>query len=69
MGIDSSDIINFHKENVLFNRIKLYNNNVDLTGIKSWSIVDKDLNIVIGVNKRDTDNTIPLEIYLNKEEW
>ena len=68
MGIDSSDIINFHKENVLFNRIKLYNNNVDLTGIKSWSIVDKDLNIVIGVNKRDTDNTIPLEIYLNKEE-
>ena len=68
MGIDSSDIINFHKENVLFNRIKLYNNNVDLTGIKSWALVDKDLNIVIGVNKRDTDYTIPLKIYLNKEE-
>lgn len=68
MGIDSSDIINFHKENVLFNRIKLYNNNVDLTGIKSWSIVDKDANILIGVNKRDIDDVIPLEIYLNKEE-
>ena len=68
MGIDSSDIINFHKENVLFNRIKLYNNNVDLTGIKSWSIVDEDANILIGVNKRDTDDVIPLEIYLNKEE-
>lgn len=68
MGIDSSDIINFHKENVLFNRIKLYNNNVDLTGIKSWALVDKDLNIIIGVNKRDIDDVIPLEIYLNKEE-
>jgi hypothetical protein len=27
------------------------------------------LNIIIGVNKRDTDDVIPLEIYLNKEEW
>ena len=67
LEIDYSDFVNFIKNSYVFNRIMLYNNNVDLTNVKSWAIADGDGNVYIAVNKRDTDAVIPTTIYLNKK--
>ena len=66
--VDSSDFINFYKEKLLFKKIKLYNNNEDISKVVSWALADENGNVYLAVNKRDTDSTIPTEIYLNKEE-
>ena len=68
LEIDYSDFVNFVKNSYVFNRIMLYNNNVDLTNVKSWAIADGNGNVYIAVNKRDTDAVIPTTIYLNKKE-
>ena len=68
LEISYEDYLNFINNNVYFNKIMLYNNNVDLSNVVSWAIADINGKVYIAVNKRDTDATIPTEIYLNKEE-
>lgn len=65
--IDYSDFLQFQTNYNAFNRLMLYNNNVDLTNVKSWAIADEDGNVYVAVNKRDTDAVIPTTIYLNKK--
>lgn len=68
LEISYEDYLNFINNNVYFNKIMLYNNNVDLSNVVSWAIADFNGKVYIAVNKRDTDATIPTTIYLNKEE-
>lgn len=68
MSIDTNDLSQFRTKGTTFNRIKVYNNNVDLSTIQSWALVDEDMNIYIAVNRRESDGILPTEIYLNKEE-
>ena len=68
MSIDTIDLSQFRTKGTTFNRIKVYNNNVDLSTIQSWALVDDKMNIYIAVNRREIDGTLPTEIYLNKEE-
>lgn len=68
LEISYEDYLNFINNNVYFNKIILYNNNVDLSNVVSWAIADFNGKVYIAVNKRDTDATIPTTIYLNKEE-
>lgn len=67
LEIDYSDFLNFYDKNNAFNRVLLYNNNVDLTNVKSWAIADGNGNVYIAVNKRDEDDVIATMIYLNKK--
>lgn len=64
--ISSTDFINFYYNNVLFNRIMLYNNSVDLTNAKSWALADLDGNVYLAVNRKD--GILPTIIYLNEKE-
>lgn len=68
LQVDYTDFQEFIQSNILFNRIMLYNKNVDLTGVKSWALADSSGNVLIAVNKRDTDADIPTTIYLNRKE-
>ena len=68
LEISYEDYLNFINNNVYFNKIMLYNNNVDLSNVVSWAIADINGKVYIAVNKRDIDAKIPTTIYLNKEE-
>lgn len=68
LEIDYSDFVKFNEDFTTFNRLMLYNNDVDLTNVKSWALADVNGNVYIAVNKRNTDAVIPTTIYLNKEE-
>ena len=68
LQISYEDFEKFIQENVTFNRLKLYNKDVDLTNVKSWALADNSGNVFIAVNKRDADAIIKDEIYLNKKE-
>ena len=68
LQVDYTDFQQFIENKVLFNRIMLYNKNVDLTNVKSWALADAAGEVIIAVNKRDTDVVIPTTIYLNRKE-
>ena len=68
LQVDYTDFQQFVQNKVLFNRIMLYNKNVDLTNVKSWALADAAGDVIIAVNKRDTDVVIPTTIYLNRKE-
>lgn len=68
LQVDYTDFQQFIQNKVLFNRIMLYNKNVDLTNVKSWALADGAGEVIIAVNKRDTDVEIPTIIYLNRKE-
>lgn len=67
LEVDYSDVTDFLQNNNAFNRIMLYNNNVDLSEVNSWAIADGNGNVYIAVNKRESDSVIPTTIYLNKK--
>jgi hypothetical protein len=67
LEVNYNDVIDFLQNHNAFNRIMLYNNNVDLSNVNSWALADANGNVYIAVNKRETDSVIPTTIYLNKK--
>lgn len=67
-NLDLTGIVQYCRNNVLFNTIKLYNINEDFNDVVSWALANEDGEICIAVNKRQTDAVIPTTIYLNNKE-
>ena len=65
--IDYTDLKKYLINDISFNRIKLYNNNIDTSNWKSWALVDNEGNLYLAVNREDNASYIPMAIYLNKE--
>ena len=65
--IDYTDLKKYLINDISFNRIKLYNNNIDTSNWKSWALVDNEGNLYLAVNREEDASYIPMAIYLNKE--
>ena len=64
--IDYTDLKNYLLNNVAFNKIKLYNNNVSMVEWKSWALVSNSGKLYMAVNR--VNGVLPTTIYLNEEE-
>ena len=67
VSIDYTNALEWLNSNKLFDELKLYLRNVDVSTWKSWGIVTPNNELLIGVNKKDKP-IIPTSIYLKIEE-